>query len=86
MAASRSQAEQTQYSSPQGGTFVVKVLAQRRGYDGPIELAVEGLGDGVTLEGNKFEGGETLLKITLAGRHSAGRDSSGDDRRQGQSR
>jgi hypothetical protein len=58
-------AEQTQYSSPHGGTFVVKVLAQRRGYNGPIELAVEGLGEGVTLEGNKLEGGETLLKITL---------------------
>jgi hypothetical protein len=58
-------AEQSQYSSPQGGTFVVKVLAQRRGYDGPIELAVEGLGDGVVLEGNKLEGAEALLKITL---------------------
>lgn len=58
-------AEQTQYSSPQGGTFVVKVLAQRRGYDGPIELTVAGLGDGVTLEGNKLQGAEALLKITL---------------------
>jgi hypothetical protein len=58
-------AEQTQYSAPHGGTFVVKMLAQRRGYNGPIELAVEGLGEGVTLEGNKLEGGETLLKITL---------------------
>jgi hypothetical protein len=58
-------AEQTQYSAPQGGTFVVKVLAQRRGYDGPIDLSVAGLGDGVTLEGNKLEGGEGLLKITL---------------------
>ena len=58
-------AEQLQYSSPQGGTFVVKVLAQRRGYDGPIDLAVEGLGDGITLEGNKLEGAEALLKITL---------------------
>ena len=43
----------------------MKVLAQRRGYNGPIELAVEGLGDGVTLEGNTFDGAETLLKITL---------------------
>jgi hypothetical protein len=58
-------AEQLQYTSPQGGTFVVKVLAQRRGYNGPIELAVDGLGDGVTMEGNTFEGPETLLKITL---------------------
>jgi hypothetical protein len=29
-------AEQTQYSAPQGGTFVMKVLAQRRAYGGPI--------------------------------------------------
>ncbi len=58
-------AEQTQYTAPQAGTFVVKVLAQRRGYNGPIELAVEGLGDGVKLEGQTFEGAETLLKITL---------------------
>jgi hypothetical protein len=58
-------AEQTQYTSPQGGTFVVKVLAQRRGYNGPIELAVEGLGDDVKLEGSKLEGGEALLKVTL---------------------
>jgi hypothetical protein len=58
-------AEQMQYSPPQGGTFVVKVLAQRRGYDGPIDLSVDGLGEGVTLEGNKLEGAEALLKITL---------------------
>ena len=58
-------AEQTQYSAPQCGTFIIKVLAQRRGYNDPIELAVEGLGDGVTLEGNKLEGAETLLKVTL---------------------
>jgi hypothetical protein len=58
-------AEQLQYSAPQGGTFVVKVLAQRRGYNGPIELAIEGLGEGVALEGNTFDGAETLLKITL---------------------
>lgn len=58
-------AEQTQYSAPQCGTFVMKVLAQRRGYNDPIELAVEGLGEGVTLEGNKLEGAETLLKVTL---------------------
>jgi hypothetical protein len=65
-------AEQTQYSGPQGGTFVMKVLAQRRGYNGPIELAVEGLGDGVGLEGSTFEGAETLLKITLPANIGAG--------------
>jgi len=58
-------AEQLQYTAPQAGTFIVKVLAQRRGYDGPIDLAVEGLGDGVVLGGNKLEGAEAILKITL---------------------
>ncbi|HEY3392178.1 MAG TPA: hypothetical protein VGK58_05700, partial [Lacipirellulaceae bacterium] len=58
-------AEQMQYTSPQAGTFVVKILAQRNGYIGPIELAVDGLGEGVKLEGNSFEGPETLLRITL---------------------
>ena len=50
----------------------MKVLAQRRGYNGPIELAVEGLGEGVKLEGNTFEGAETLLKITLPASIPAG--------------
>ena len=58
-------AEKTQYVAPHGGTLVVKVLAKRNGYNGPIELAVEGLGAGVKLEGQTFEGAETLLKITL---------------------
>jgi hypothetical protein len=58
-------AELTQYNAPQGGTAVVKVLAQRPAYAGPIELAVEGLGEAVKLEGQLFEGLETLLKITL---------------------
>lgn len=57
--------EGLQYSAPQGGTFVVKVLAKRNGYSGPIELGVEGLGDGVKLEGNTITDAETLLKITL---------------------
>jgi hypothetical protein len=57
--------EHAQYTAPQGGTVVIKVLAQRRGYNGPIELAVEGLGDGAMLEGNTLDGGETLLKLTL---------------------
>jgi hypothetical protein len=58
-------AEQMQYTSPHAGTFVAKILAQRNGYNGPIELAVDGLGEGVKLEGNLFEGPERFLKITL---------------------
>jgi hypothetical protein len=59
--------QENQYSAPQGGTFVAKMIAERRGYNGPIELAVDGLGEGVTLSGNVFDGAETSLKITLPG-------------------
>lgn len=65
-------AEQPQYTAPQGGVFVAKVLAQRRGYDGPIELGVEGLGDDARLEGQVLEGGEGLLKVTLPAALRAG--------------
>lgn len=65
-------AEQPQYTAPQGGTFVAKVFAQRRGYDGPIELGVEGLGDGVSLEGTVLEGAEGLLRVTLPASLGAG--------------
>ena len=58
-------AEAPQYSALQGGTLVVKVLAKRNGYSGPIELGVEGLDDGIKLEGNTIADAETLLKITL---------------------
>jgi hypothetical protein len=58
-------AELPQYTAPQGGTFVAKVLAQRRGYDGPIVLDVEGLGDGASLEGKLLEGGEGVLKVRV---------------------
>jgi hypothetical protein len=64
-------AEQPQYSVPQGGTFVVKVLAQRMGYGGPIELSVDGP-EGAQLEGSVFDGAETLLKVTLPATIAAG--------------
>ncbi len=58
-------AELPQYMAPEGGTLVTKVLAQRRGYDGPIVLDVEGLGDGASLEGKLLEGGEGVLKVRV---------------------
>jgi hypothetical protein len=58
-------AELPQYTAPEGGTLVTKVLAQRRGYDGPIMLEVEGLGDGTSLEGKLLEGGEGVLKVRV---------------------
>ncbi len=57
--------DQLQYNAPQGGTFTVKVLAQRPTYSGPIELAVEGLGDGAVVSGNMLDGSEAYPKITL---------------------
>ena len=59
------QTDALQYSAPQGGTFVVKVLARRTGYNGPMELAVDDVGEGIKLEGNVLDAAETLLKITL---------------------
>lgn len=52
---------------PQEGTAVAKVTCGRRDYGGPIDLAVEGLGDGVVLSGQQIPEGknETQLKITL---------------------
>lgn len=61
-----------QYTVPQAGTVAIKVIADRRGYSGPIDLAVDGLGDGVTLAGNSFDGGETVVKITVPPNLSTG--------------
>lgn len=36
---------------PKGGTAVVNVIADRRGYDGPIQLGVEDLPKGIKVEG-----------------------------------
>lgn len=59
---------------PQEGTVVAKVTCGRRDYGGPIELGVEGLGDGVGLAGNVIEQGknETQLKLTLPAGLAAG--------------
>ncbi|MEX2187832.1 MAG: PPC domain-containing protein [Pirellulales bacterium] len=59
---------------PQEGTVVAKVTCGRRDYAGPIELAVEGLGDGVVLSGQTIEKDkpETQLKITLPAGVTAG--------------
>jgi hypothetical protein len=64
--------DQLQYNAPQGGTFTVKVMAQRPDFSGPIELAVEGLGDGAVLAGNKLDGTECYPKITLPANLPAG--------------
>lgn len=50
---------------PAGATQVLKVQAQREGYNGPIELAVEKLPEGVKAEGNVIAAGETIGLLTL---------------------
>jgi hypothetical protein len=57
-------AEHAQYSPPRGGVLVIKVMASRHGYEGPIALELQGL-EAASIEGGTFEGNETLLKITL---------------------
>src|SRR5450759_3437909 len=36
---------------PAGGTVILSVVADRRGYDGPIQLTIPDLPKGVTVEG-----------------------------------
>ena len=52
---------------PHAGTFVTKVTSQRIGFGGPIELSVDGLGEGLQLEGNVIpkDKNETNLRVTL---------------------
>lgn len=57
--------ENPQLSAPQEGTFATKVTVARHGYDGPIDLEVTGLGDGITLGGHQIKEGETSLQVTL---------------------
>jgi hypothetical protein len=59
---------------PQEGTVVAKVTCGRRDFGEAIELAVEGLGDGVALAGQTIpkDKNETDLKITLPAGVNAG--------------
>ena len=52
---------------PHAGTFVTKVTSQRMGFGGPIELSIDGLGEGIQLEGNVIpkDKNETNLRVTL---------------------
>ncbi|MBW3598689.1 MAG: hypothetical protein KY475_15625, partial [Planctomycetes bacterium] len=52
-------------SLPAGATQVVKVQADRQGYNGPIELLVEKLPAGVTADGATIAAGDTIGLLTL---------------------
>ena len=59
---------------PNGGTGVTKVTAQRRNYQGPIELFVDGEDDDIQLANNTIPKGknETSLKMTFPVRFDPG--------------
>lgn len=54
-------------SAPRGGVFRVRVVCARRDFNDPIELLVQGAGEGVQLSGNKIDTGknETVMLVTL---------------------
>ena len=58
------------FTVPHGGTISVKVTSQRRGYGGPIELSVEGAGEGIQLAGQTIakDKNETQLLVTFPSR------------------
>jgi len=54
------------YNAPAQGSFAVKVVATRRGYTGPIVMAVEGAGvSGWELKGNTLPEGATTATMTI---------------------
>jgi hypothetical protein len=50
---------------PAGGTAVVNVQVARAGYNGPIQLAVEGLPKSVQLAGDLIPAGDTIGLLTI---------------------
>ena len=52
-------------NTPTGGTALVKVRATRRGYQGPIELSVKGLPEGLVLAGDEIPAGADAALLTL---------------------
>jgi hypothetical protein len=60
-------ADADKFDAPQGGVFTTKVTCVRRGYKGPIQLSIEGAGEGfqvqnATIAENK---NDALLTVTL---------------------
>jgi len=59
--------ERDRHNVAQGDRLVVKVTADRRGYNGPIKLAFDSLPDGVQTQGNVIPAGATGVLLTLHG-------------------
>jgi hypothetical protein len=53
--------------APKDGVFTAKVVCDRRGYDGPITLSVEGAGDKLELSGQEIAAkkNDTVLRVDL---------------------
>lgn len=60
-------AETNRFSPPQGGVFITKVTAQRRGYNGPITLALSGAASRLLLSSNIIAQGksDTILRAQV---------------------
>jgi hypothetical protein len=56
---------------PAGGTQVLQVQATRLGYNGVIDLSVQGLPDSITVQGNKIAAGATIALMTLTAKPDA---------------
>lgn len=50
---------------PAGGTQVLQVQAARMGYNGAIDLTLQGVPSGVTVQGNKIAEGAAIALVTL---------------------
>jgi hypothetical protein len=66
--------ETDKVQAPAAGTLELKVTAARREFDGPITLALDGLGDDFALEGNVIpeKKSETTIKAKLPDRFHPG--------------
>ena len=60
-----------QHQTPRGGAELVRVRAERAGYNGPIKLAIAGLPPGVTLINDEIPAGATDALLTLVGNDAA---------------
>jgi hypothetical protein len=59
--------ERDRHTVSQGDRLVMKVTADRRGYDGPIQLVFDRLPDGVQTQGDVIPAGATGVLLTLHG-------------------
>ena len=51
--------------APSSGSFEIKVTPERHDYDGPITIALEGLGEGFSLEKNVITGKTNATPVTV---------------------